>query len=194
MLNGLHMGYVGSWKYIAKLQVNFRYVGQFAFYLHSNVTQFDNAINSGIFRWVLIPHQKLASFPVPFSRIHRWTHGILKEEIFLQALLEAGCLPALEIGRYYCWAEEAPGCWPLTTWGWHISCSNQQQMGICCGGPFVRLSGSSAPVHGKVWARQGWALCARTANTGASSGGGYVCSRIAPVHTISSLQTGHKHH
>ena len=104
MLNGLHMVYVGSLKYIAKLQVDFRYVGQLAFYLHSSnvVTRFDNAINSGTFHWVTTPHQKPASFPVPFSRIHHRTYGIFKEEICLPALLEAGCLPALEIGRYYC--------------------------------------------------------------------------------------------
>lgn len=184
------MVYAGSLKHIAKLQVDFRCVGQLAFYLHSSnvVTRFDNAINSGIFRGVMTPHQKPASFPVPFSRIHHQTCGIFKEEILLQALLEAGRPPALQIGRYYCCTEEAPGCWPLTTWGWHISCSNRQQMGTRCSGPFVRLSGCSAPARGKVWARQGWA---RTANTGTSDGGEYVRSRIAPVHTVSSL---HKHH
>lgn len=190
------MVYVGSLKYIAKLQVGFRYIGPLDFYLHSSnvVTQFDNAINFGIFLWVRTLHQKPASFPVPFWRIHHRPYSIFKDKTLLWALLEAGCPPALEISCYYCWAEAAPGCWPLTTWGWHISCSNQQQMGTCCGGPFVRLSGSSASVHGKVWARQGWELRARIANTGASSGGGYVHSCIAPVHTVSSLQRGHKCH
>lgn len=176
MFNGLHMVYVGSLKYIAKLQIYLRYVDQLAFYLHSCnvVTQFANVINSGTFLWITTPHQKPASFPVPFSWIHHQTDCIFKEEIVLQALLEAGCPPALGISRYYCWAEEAAGCWPLTTWGWHISCSNRQQMGTRCGGLFVRLSGGSAPAHGKVWARQGWALRARTADVGVS-GGGRVC-------------------
>lgn len=132
----------------------------------------------------MTPRQKPASFPVPFSRIHHQIYGIFKEEIRLAALLEAGCLPALEISRYYCWAEEAPGCWPLTAWGWHISCSNRQQMGTRCGGPFVRLSGSCAPARGKVWGRQGWVLCARTANTGPSGGGGYVCSYRSCLHRL----------
>lgn len=115
-------------------------MGQLAFCLYSSnvVKWFDNARSSRIFWQLMSPHQKAAGFPVPFSRIHHWTYGVFKEETLLQDLLEAGCLPVLEIGRYYCWAEEAPGCWPLTAKDWHILSSNQQQMGHAAAGPLSR--------------------------------------------------------